>query len=58
MSGGRDHVPVQFLDAVGMLDVPEFRRIAGGEPGIEQIGPRGAVRKQIGPLGEESLKTV
>ena len=39
ISAGGDHGAVQVLDAVGMIDVPQFRRIAGGSPASNRLVP-------------------
>ena len=43
-----DEAAMQSLHALGMLEVPHFRRVAGDQAHLEQIGAGGAVGEQPG----------
>ncbi len=56
IGAGIDEHLVERLDTVGMLLVPDLRRVAGRQAHVEQIGAGGAVGQQIGALFEHRLK--
>src|SRR3546814_10230792 len=49
---------MQVFDAVGMLEIPQLRRVAGLQPRLEQIGPGSPVGQEPGAEVEEALKAV
>ena len=49
-----DEPAVQLLDPLGVLDVPEFGRVARRESHLEVVGPRGTVGEQH-PTGGEQI---
>ena len=53
-----DKGPMQAFDPVGMLGVPEFRRIAGGQAHGEKVGAGRPVRQQRPALGQKRLQHV
>jgi hypothetical protein len=53
---GVDKSPMQALDPVGMLGVPEFRRIAGGQAHGEKVGAGRPVRQQRPAFGQKRLQ--
>ena len=57
VGAGIDEGLVQREDAIGMLEVPHLRRIAGHQPHLEQIGSGRAVGEQHGLLSQEVRQT-
>src|SRR6202035_2967837 len=53
-----DKRPMQALDPIGMLGVPEFGRIARGQAHGEKVGAGRAVRQQRPAFGQKRLQHV
>ncbi len=56
VGAGVDEGLMQRPDAVGMVGVPQFRALAGGEAHGEEVGAGRAVRQQRPAFGEKSLQ--
>ena len=53
-----DESPMQALDPIGMLGVPELRRIAGGQAHGEKVGAGRPVREQRPAFGQKRLQHI
>ena len=49
---------MQQLDAVGVVDIPELRRIAGDKSHLEEVAAGGAIGQQATATGEKIGKSV
>ena len=56
VGAGLDEGLMQRPDAVGVIRVPQFRALAGGEAHGEEVGAGRAVGQQGPALGQESLQ--
>jgi hypothetical protein len=58
VGAGLDESTRQFRDAVGMLAIPQLRRVPGLQASMKQVASGGAVRKQPRALGEQGCQSI